>query len=60
MQARIVEEVRKAGLTDETKAVWASRGTEFGNLTSVQFGSFVSAEIKRWEMGVKTSGAKLD
>ena len=60
VQARIVDEVRKAGLTDDAKAVWASQGAEFGTLTPAQFGSFVSAEIKRWDGVVKTSGAKLD
>ncbi len=60
VQARIVEEVRKAGLSEESKAVWASQGAEFGNLTPAQFGSFVTAEIKRWDIVVKTSGAKLD
>jgi tripartite-type tricarboxylate transporter receptor subunit TctC len=60
VQARIVEEVRKAGLTDESKAVWASQGAEFGTLSPAQFGGFVTAEIKRWEGVVKTSGAKLD
>ena len=58
--ARIVEEVRKAGLTDEAKAVWAAQGAEFGNLTPAQFGTFVSAEVKRWDVVVKASGAKLD
>ena len=58
--ARIVEEVRKAGLTDEAKAVWAAQGAEFGSLTPTQFGSFVSAEVKRWGVVVKASGAKLD
>jgi tripartite-type tricarboxylate transporter receptor subunit TctC len=60
VQARAVEEIRKAALTDEAKAVWASQGAEFGNLTPQQFGQFVSAEIKRWAMVVKVSGAKLD
>lgn len=60
IQARAVDEIRKAVLTDEAKAVWASQGAEFSNLTSKQFGSFVSAEIKRWANVVKLSGAKLD
>lgn len=60
VQARIVEELRKAATSDELKAVWASNGAEFGNLTPVQFGAFVSSEIKRWAAVVKTSGAKLD
>ncbi|MEA3393047.1 MAG: tripartite tricarboxylate transporter substrate binding protein [Pseudomonadota bacterium] len=60
VQARAVEDIRKAGLTDEAKAVWANQGAEFGNLTPQQFGQFVSAEVKRWANVVKLSGAKLD
>lgn len=58
--ARAVEEIRKAGLSDEAKAVWANQGAEFGNLTPQQFGQFVNSEIKRWAVVVKLSGAKLD
>jgi tripartite-type tricarboxylate transporter receptor subunit TctC len=60
IQARIVEEIRRAVATDELKAVWASNGAEFGSLTPAQFGSFVQAEVKRWATVVKASGAKLD
>lgn len=60
VQARAVDEIRKAALTDEAKAVWANQGAEFGNLTPQQFGQFVSAEVKRWAQVVKLSGAKLD
>ena len=60
VQTRIVEELRKAAASDELKAIWASNGAEFGNLTPSQFGAFVSGEIKRWAAVVKTSGAKLD
>ena len=60
VQTRIIEELRKAATSDELKAVWASNGAEFGNLTPVQFGAFVNSEIKRWAAVVKTSGAKLD
>jgi tripartite-type tricarboxylate transporter receptor subunit TctC len=60
VQARAVEEIRKAGLSDESKAVWASQGAEFGSQTAQQFGQFVSAEVKRWANVVKLSGAKLD
>ncbi|MDB5847535.1 MAG: transporter substrate-binding protein [Rhodoferax sp.] len=59
-QNRMVEEVRRAGATDELKTVWASNGAEFPSLTPAQFGSFVSAEVKRWAAVVKASGAKLD
>lgn len=57
---RIVEEVQKAGTSDENKAIWAAQGAEFGSLTPAQYSSFVSAEIKRWDAVVKISGAKLD
>ena len=60
VQTRIVEELRKSAATDELKAVWASNGAEFGNLSPQQFGSFVSSEIKRWAAVVKASGAKLE
>ena len=60
VQARIVEEVRKAGLSDDAKAVWASQGAEFGTLNQQQYASFVSSEVKRWETVVKLSGAKLE
>jgi tripartite-type tricarboxylate transporter receptor subunit TctC len=60
VQARIVEEMNRAAGTDELKAIWASNGAEFGSLSPVQFGGFVSAEIKRWAAVVKASGAKLD
>lgn len=60
VQGRIVEDIRKAAATDELKAIWASNGAEFGNLTPQQFGAFVSGEVKRWTAVVKTSGAKLE
>ena len=60
IQARIVDEVRKAMQSEEIKAVWASNGAEFPNLTQQQFGAFISAEVKRWAAVVKASGAKLD
>jgi len=60
IQARIVDEIKRAVATDELKAVWASNGAEFGNLAPAQFGSFVQAEVKRWAAVVKASGAKPD
>ena len=58
--AHISEEIRKACLTEECRAVWAAQGAEFSNMTPAQFASFISAEVKRWEGVVKVSGAKLD
>ena len=60
IQARAIEEIRRACTTDEAKAVWASQGADFPNLTGAQFGAFVNGEIRKWALVVKASGAKLD
>ena len=60
VQGRIVEDLRKAGTTDELKAIWAANGADFGTLTPQQFGTFVHSEIVRWAAVVKASGAKLE
>jgi tripartite-type tricarboxylate transporter receptor subunit TctC len=60
LQAAAVAELRKAFGSDELKTIWAGQGAEFPNSTPAQFGSFVNAEIKRWAVVVKASGAKLD
>jgi tripartite-type tricarboxylate transporter receptor subunit TctC len=60
VQARILEEVKKAASGEELKVAWANNGADFPNITGAQFGSFVSNEIKRWTAVVKASGAKLD
>ncbi|MES2185398.1 MAG: tripartite tricarboxylate transporter substrate binding protein [Pseudomonadota bacterium] len=60
VQARIVDAVQRAGATDDLKAVWASNGATFGQLTPPQFGNFVHGEVQRWAAVVKASGAKLD
>ena len=59
-QGRVIDEVRKAIQSDELKAIWASQGAEFPNLSQQQFGAFVSGEVKRWAGVVKASGARLD
>jgi tripartite-type tricarboxylate transporter receptor subunit TctC len=59
-QARAIEEFRRACLTDEAKAVWASQGAEFPNLTGGQFEAFIKKELTKWSQVVKASGAKLD
>lgn len=59
-QARAIDEIRKACSTDQARAVWASQGAEFANLTGAQFGAFIKAEIRKWAQVVKASGAKLD
>ncbi len=60
VQARIIEEVRKAVTSDELKAVWAGQGAEFPNMPQAQFAALINSEIKRWATVVKASGAKLD
>ena len=60
VQARVIEEVRKAAATDDIKTSWSNSGAEFPNLTGPQFGAFVNSEIKKWAGVVKASGAKLD
>jgi len=60
VQTHAVDEVRKACLTDEAKAVWASQGAEFPNLTGAQFDAFIKSELRKWAQVVKASGAKLD
>ena len=59
-QARATEEIRRACLTDEAKATWASQGSEFPNLAGSQFDGFIKGELAKWSKVVKASGAKLD
>ncbi len=60
VQVRMIEEVRKAGATDELKAIWAANGADFPHMSQAEFGAFVNAEIARWGAVVKASGAKFD
>ena len=59
-QARATEEIRRACLTDEAKAVWANQGADFPNLTGAQFDAFIKSELAKWASVVKASSAKLD
>jgi tripartite-type tricarboxylate transporter receptor subunit TctC len=59
-QARAIEEIRRAAMTDEAKTVWAGQGAEFPNLTTTQFDAFIKKELAKWSQVVKASGAKLD
>lgn len=60
VQARIIDDVKKAWTADDIKAIWAANGSEIPDLTGAAYGNFVSAEIRRWAIVVKTSGAKLE
>jgi len=59
-QARIVEEVRKIGQSDEIKGVWAGNGAEYGALSPQDFSKMIHSEIQRWAVVVKASGAKIE
>ncbi|NMM77519.1 tripartite tricarboxylate transporter substrate binding protein [Acidovorax sp. SRB_24] len=60
VQARIVEEIKRLGASDELKAVWASNGADYGGMMQQQFAAMVSGEVKRWAQVVQASGAKLE
>ncbi|MGO4390953.1 Bug family tripartite tricarboxylate transporter substrate binding protein [Variovorax sp. M-6] len=60
VQARIVDDMKKALASEELKAIWASNGSEIPNLSGTAYGSFVNSEIRRWAKVVKDSGAKLE
>ena len=60
IQAEFIDVIRKSRDMPEMKTAWANNGAEFPNLTGAQYGEFIGAEIKRWAVVVKASGAKLD
>jgi len=60
VQAKIIEDMKKALATDELKTIWAANGSEIPNVTTAAYGGFVNAEVKRWATVVKASGAKLE
>ena len=53
-------EVTKAMTSPELTEIWMNNGSETPNMTGDTFAKFVSADIKRWAVVVKASGAKLD
>lgn len=57
---RMYQEVRKALDSQELKDIWLNNGSDVPNMTPAQFGTFVTAEIKRWGEVAKKSGAKID
>ena len=55
-QARAIEEIRKACLTPEARAIWTAQGAEFSDLQGGAFGGFVQLEASKWAKVVKASG----
>ncbi len=53
-------EVTKAMNSPELTEIWMNNGSDTPNMTGDSFAKFVSADIKRWALVVKASGAKLD
>jgi tripartite-type tricarboxylate transporter receptor subunit TctC len=60
VQAKIIEDMKKALATEDLKSIWASNGSEIPSLVGPAYGAFVNSEIKRWAAVVKDSGAKLE
>ncbi|MDM0023393.1 Bug family tripartite tricarboxylate transporter substrate binding protein [Variovorax saccharolyticus] len=60
VQAKIIDDMKKALASDELKTIWSSNGSEIPNVTGAAYAAFVNAEIKRWAVVVKASGAKLE
>ena len=56
VQARAIDEIRKACLTPESRAIWTAQGAEFSDLQSGAFGGFVQLEASKWAKVVKASG----
>jgi tripartite-type tricarboxylate transporter receptor subunit TctC len=57
---RMQAEVSKALATQEVRDIWLANGSEVPSMSQAEFARFLNAEIKRWALVTKTSGAKLD
>ncbi len=55
-QARAIDEIRKACLTPEARAIWTAQGAEFSDLQGGAFGGFVQLEASKWAKVVKAAG----
>ncbi|HOX88360.1 MAG TPA: tripartite tricarboxylate transporter substrate binding protein [Burkholderiaceae bacterium] len=57
---RMQAEVSKALATQEVRDIWLANGSDVPSMSQAEFARFLNAEIKRWALVTKTSGAKLD
>ena len=56
----MTKELRTAFAKPMIKDAWGRNGSEIPNLYGAEFGTFVSAEVKRWGKVVQDAGIKLD
>jgi tripartite-type tricarboxylate transporter receptor subunit TctC len=56
LQAKIIDTLRKSVTTPEARAVWASQGAEFADLSAGAFGGYVKLEVQQWAKVVKAAG----
>jgi tripartite-type tricarboxylate transporter receptor subunit TctC len=57
---KMIAEVQKALNNPKLKSIWEKNGSDTPNLYGEAFGKQVSADVARWSVVVKKSGAQLD
>lgn len=57
---KMIAEIQKALNTPKLKSIWEKNGSETPNLYGEAFGKQVQADVARWAVVVKKSGATLD
>lgn len=57
---RATEDIRRACMEPEAKAVWSGQGADFPDIAGERFAALIRSETQRWAQVVKTSGVKLD
>jgi tripartite-type tricarboxylate transporter receptor subunit TctC len=58
--SRMQKEIATALATKELRDAWTNLGAEAGGQSPQEVAKFVDAEVKKWAVVVKDSGAKLD
>jgi tripartite-type tricarboxylate transporter receptor subunit TctC len=57
---RMTAEVKAALATPYVKDTWEKNGSDVPDITGVEFGKFVTAEIARWGKVVQDAGVKIE